>query len=125
MIKTLALNIWNRKFELPIEYDCYSNEKVTDAQINAVSELSNNLEIIDNSKELVEKYCKKDLSLDKDNKNKDNIFTYIIPHYIYVKRDDNPRIAIMCKYKYDMEHGIAIVIYHNGKVEIGKQDIIL
>lgn len=125
MINKIKINIWNRDFELPIEYDCYSDEKVTDAQINSLNVFLKNKLLLDKAKIFIEKYCKKDLSLDNDNKNKNNIFTYIVPHYIYVKRDDKPRIAIMCNYKYDIEHGLAIVFYQDGKIEVGIQDIIL
>ena len=125
MINKININIWNRDFELPIEYDCFSNEKVTGAQINAVNVFLKNKAMLDKAKSSIEEYCKKELNDDKENKNKDNIFTYIIPHYIYVKRDDKPRVAIMCKYKYDMEHGLAVVFHQNGKIEVGLQDIIL
>jgi len=56
----------------------------------------------------------------------DNIFKYIIPLDIYISRNQKQRtIAIMCKYKFDLEHGIAI-IYRNGKLsKIGLQDIII
>lgn len=125
MINKVKINIWDRNFELPVEYDCYSDEKVTSAQLNALKEFIIDTHIINKAKINVENYCKKALTLDKDNKQKENIFTYIIPHYIYVKREDNPRIAIMCKYKYDMEHGLAVVFSQNGKIEVGLQDIIL
>ena len=130
MIKKIKINIWNRGFELPIEYDCFSNEKVTDSQINALNVFLKDKALLDKAKISIEDYCKKDLDEDKenknkDNKNKDNIFTYIIPHYIYVKRDEKPRVALMCKYKYDMEHGLAVVFHSNGKIEVGLQDIIL
>jgi len=125
LIKKIKINIWNRDFELPVEYDCFSNEKVTDSQINALNDFLKNKVLLDKAKLSIEEYCKKDLDEDKENKNKDNIFTYIIPNYIYVKRDEKPRVAIMCKYKYDMEHGLAIVFYQNGKIEVGLQDIIL
>ena len=31
----------------------------------------------------------------------------------------------MCKYRYDEEHGLAVVFYSEGKVTVGDQDIIL
>ena len=31
----------------------------------------------------------------------------------------------MCKYRYDPEHGLAVVFSHEGKVSVGIQDIIL
>ena len=125
MIDTVKINIWKRNFELPIEYDCFSNEKVTVEQMNALNDFLKNISLLDKAKVFVEKYCSKYLELDEENKNKENIFTYIIPHYIYVKRDDKPKIALMCKYKYDLEHGLAIVFHQNGKIEVGLQDIIL
>lgn len=125
MIDTVKINIWKRNFELPIEYDCFSNEKVTVEQMNALNDFLKNISLLDKAKVFVEKYCSKALELDEENQNKENIFTYIIPHYIYVKRDDKPRIALMCKYKYDFEHGLAIVFHQNGKIEVGLQDIIL
>lgn len=49
-----------------------------------------------------------------------------MPKSIYAPHDKNAvKVAIMCNYKFDAEHGIA-VIFENGKYkEIGAQDIIL
>ena len=57
---------------------------------------------------------------------KDNIFSYIKPDYLFVKRDDEcPRVALMCKYRYEPENGLAIVYSSDGKAKVGIQDIIL
>lgn len=125
MIKKVKLCIWDRDFELPIEYDCYTGEKVTKEQIDAIEKFCKDKSLIMKTKSVAEKYCKKSLDADKDNQKKDNIFSYIKPDYLYVKREDKPRIAIMCKYRYDQEHGLAIVVTHDGKITVGLQDIIL
>ena len=63
---------------------------------------------------------------DDENAKKDNIFSYIKPECLFVKRDkENPRIAMICKYRYDLEHGLAVVFSSDGEVTVGMQDIIL
>ena len=53
----------------------------------------------------------------------ENVFKYVVPEKVYVTRDC--RVAIMCRYKFDLEHGIAVV-FKNGQFEqIGAQDIVL
>lgn len=53
----------------------------------------------------------------------DIIFRFVVPESIFVKRDG--RIALMCRYKFDIDHGIAIVFKDNNIVDVGQQDIIL
>lgn len=125
MTKTLDLNIWDRDFSLEIEFDCYSGEIVTKEQKKAIKDFASHPEWIIKAKTVVENYCKEQVMEDEENSKKDSIFSYIKPDYVFVKRDDNPRVAIMCKYRYDLEHGLAIVFTHDGQVIVGLQDIIL
>lgn len=126
MIKILNIEIWGRSFSLNIEYDCYSGEEITTKQIEAIERFCNNLNWIEKAKQDVVKYCEYEVNSDDENQKKDNIFSYIKPETIFVKRDDNKsRVALMCKYRYNMEHGLAIVFDASGNVTIGIQDIIL
>ncbi|NLD79778.1 MAG: hypothetical protein GX642_01225 [Smithella sp.] len=125
MINNLNIEIWGRNYDLRVEYDCYDNETVTDAQLRAVEGLSAHPELISVSKEQVEDFCREQVQQDFENNKKDNVFSYIKPEYLFVKHEKNPRVAIMCKYKYDIEHGIAIVFFSDGKIDVGTQDIIL
>ena len=126
MIESLEVSIWGRKFTLPVEYDCYEGEEVTKAQSQALKRFKSHTEWIEQSKSIVEKYCREQVMSDDENAKKDNIFSYIKPECIFVKRDkENPRIAMMCKYRYDLEHGLAVVFSSDGKVTVGMQDIIL
>ena len=126
MTETLTLNIWDREFTLPVEYDCYKGEKITDEQRAAVKNFSGHMEWIEASKLHIVEYCREQVLEDEDNQKKDNIFSYIKPDYLLVKRDaENPRVAMMCKYRYDPEHGLAVVFSYDGEINIGIQDIIL
>lgn len=126
MIKKVSIEIWERQFDLSVEFDCYTGESVTQEQLDAFDKFISAPKWIVNAKKEVEKYCKKQVLCDAANQKKDNIFSYIKPEAIFIKRDKKePRVAIMCKYRYDTEHGLAIVFDSFGNVTIGAQDIIL
>ncbi|MBQ2794298.1 MAG: hypothetical protein IJF05_06355 [Clostridia bacterium] len=126
MINTLDITIWSRAFSLPVEYDCYEGETVTREQIEAIQRFIKHMEWLEQAKKSVEKFCKDQVKRDKENDKKDNIFSYVKPEYVFVKRDEKqPRVALMCKYRYDLEHGLAIVFSSDGKISVGSQDIIL
>lgn len=125
MINELNISIWERTFLLPVEYDCYDDEVVTDAQKSAVKTLTMHPEWIVSAKAHVERFCREEVIADSENNKKDNIFSYIKPDYLFVKRDEHPRVAIMCKYRYDIEHGLAVVFATDGSVTVGLQDFIL
>ena len=56
----------------------------------------------------------------------DNIFKYVMPINIYIPRNKNKRVtAIMCNYKFDVEHGLAVVFENEVFMVIDAQDIIL
>ena len=126
MIESLDIIIWGRKFILPVEYDCYEGEEVTKEQLQAFRKFKSHTEWIEHSKIIVEDYCREQIMSDEENAQKDNIFSYIKPECLFVKRDKkNPRIAMMCKYRYDLEHGLAVVFTFDGEVAVGMQDMIL
>lgn len=126
MIESLEVSIWGRSFTLPVEYDCYEGEEVTKVQIHALKHFRSHTEWIEKSRSIVEDYCRDQVMSDDENAKKDNIFSYIKPECLFVKRDkNNPRISMMCKYRYDLEHGLAVVFSSDGEVTVGMQDIIL
>ena len=125
MTNTIELIVWGRSTSLRIEYDCYDGEEITVAQENAVKQFLSQGECIMKAKAQVEEFCREQVQADAENDKKDNVFSYIKPDYLFVKREDRPRVAIMCKYRYDMEHGLAIVFETDGTVTVGPQDIIL
>lgn len=120
------LNIWGREFELDIEYDCYSGEEVLPIQNEALKSFVGASMAISAAKNNVEKYCLMNNQVDMGTDYIDNIFKYVIPKYLFVKRNTDKRVvAIMCNYKFDIEHGLAIVFEDEKLTQIGKQDIIL
>lgn len=125
MINEISIIIWGREFILPVEYRCYDDEPVSKEQQNAVNVLRSHPEWLEHAKNAVEKYCWELVIEDEDNGKKNNIFSYVKPEYLFVKHEAKPRIAIICKYRYDIEHGLAAVFSVDGSITVGPQDIIL
>lgn len=119
-----TFTIWGRNFELDIIYECYPGEEVLDSQKEALKWL-NNSEIIEASLGAVKAYVEKtaDAHIDLPI---ENIFKYVMPKKVFIPHSKKtPNIAIMCDYKFDVEHGIAVVFESGKYKEIGTQDIIL
>ena len=119
----LTINIWQRQLSLPIEYDVYPGESITPLQKKAVEVFIREADI--NSAKMVIEYC-----IHKDGNHTgeriDNIFRYVMPRYIYVPNTTKERVvAIMCDYRFDEEHGLAIVYENEVLKEIGPEDTVL
>lgn len=125
MIDNLSISIWGRDFELPVNYNCYEGEKVTKEQILLLEEFIAHPEWIDHAKVIVENYCRQEVLEDDENQKKDNIFSYIKPTSVFVKHVKKPRMALICKYRYDEEHGLAVIFDKVGNITVGSEDIIL
>lgn len=126
MINEIKIKIWDREFTLPIEYDCAENEEVTAAQTEALNSFVSHAEWVEKARKVVEDYCKDALYEDEENQKKDNIFSYVKPKYLFIRHDEkNPRIALMCNYRYDVEHGLAVIFSADGGISVGMQDDIL
>lgn len=125
LINELEIQIWERDFTLPVKYDCYQGEEVTPEQIKALDRFKKRRKMIEKSKAKVEAYCREKVLEDDENEKKDNVFSYVKPEYLFVKREEDPRVIMMCKYRYDLEHGLAVVFSSNGSIVAGSQDMIL
>ena len=122
MYKTL--NVWGRDFQLEIVYEVYSEEEVLDEQITALSEFLKKKDVLLQDPTPVKEYCIKDRGEEVGN-SIDNIFKYVIPTSLYIKRETKKRVvALLCNYTFDIEHGLAIVFENEKLKEIGGQDII-
>lgn len=124
MKNKVKCTIWNREFELNVVFQNFPGEEVTANQ----EKISDSLESFDFDISLakVKEYIIKWNSEEVGSLEISNIFKYVIPKSVLIPREDEKQIfALMCNYKFDMEHGMAIV-FENGKLkEVGPQDIIL
>lgn len=124
MSDKVKITIWDREFELWVVYQNFPDEDVIDNQKKTISyALSMNFNDAQNA---VKEYIKKHNGEDIKEDGIANIFKYVMPNSLLVPRSYDKRIfAIMCDYKFDMEHGLAIVFENEKYKSVGAQDIIL
>lgn len=126
MSDKVKMTIWGRELEVGITYDCYSNEAVTELQKETVKLLIEAKSSVEASIDNVKAYCLANNKEDIGTESIENIFKYVAPKYLYVIRaNDMRKVAIMCNYKFDAEHGIAVVFENEKFVEVVKQDAVL
>ena len=113
-----------RDFELPVMFQNFSNEPITDLEKETARIIESPL--FDAAKHHVEEFI---LMRNKDELGAsriDNIFRYVMPKSILVCKDAHNRVfALMCNYRFDIEHGLAIVFENEKYKTVGYQDIIL
>ncbi len=121
----MKCKLWGREFNLEILYDCCDDERVLDTQKEALKDfMSSNY--ANDSLEQIKAYCLEHNNGELNEVMITNIFKYVIPKQLYLER--NPKkevIAILCDYKFDLEHGLAIVFEDGILREIGSEDSIL
>ena len=112
------LNIWGREFKLDVNYEMVDEEKITTKQKETRESFCNNSkELLDNPNFIIE-YCYKNAGNQIDGKI-ENIFKYVIPQELFIGEG---RVCLMCNYRFDLEHGLAIVFENNKLVKVCPQD---
>lgn len=121
----IKINIWNRDFSLPVVLECYDDEQILASQNEAFDWIKSENEQIEKSLESVERYVIKNDSKELTKKEVDNIFKYVMPKTIYIPHVKKPTVVILCNYKFDPEHGLAVV-FENGKFKkVDSEDAVL
>ena len=112
----IKMKIWGREFKLDFVYDCYEGEEILESQIAALYDFIKYMkskDAMNKSLDKVKDYILSDDENDLDKDTIDNIFKYVIPKSIFIYREKGS-IALLCDYKFDNEHGLA-VFFKNGK----------
>jgi len=121
-----TITIWERQFDLQVIFDCFDNEEVLPIQEQALKEFLKAENTIQESKKQLKKYILNDEYAEIEGNSIDNIFKYVIPTDIYIPRTPETRtVALLCDYRFNEEHGIAVVFENEQFKEIGEQDIVL
>ena len=121
----IKMNIWGRDFDLTVMIKQFKGKDITDEQNDAVEKFESSEKMVNAAKDEVEKYIIKNGLKDAGVDSVDNIFKYVIPKTISVPKSKKRIVAIMCNFKFDMEHGLAIVFEDEKLKKIGPQDIVL
>ena len=120
----ISLMIWNREFDLEVKYYNFPDQEVSDNQRKTAENIRN----VDFNQVLneVKEYIKNNNNNMLAEKDIINVFKYIMPKKFLVFRSENIRVfSIICDYKFDMEHGIAIMFENEKFTFIGSTDEVL
>ena len=128
--KNQELNFGGRKFKVRISYDNYEGEKITKNQRNTKDSIKN-IDFKGSFKSLrkfIHDNNERDLNeFDRSDSKIKNPFRYVKPTSVLVPKDqkNSSTFHILCNYRFDPEHGIAIT-YENGKPKkVVHQDYVL
>lgn len=122
----VSITIWGRAFQLPVCLECYDDEEILITQQDAYTQFFKDGDHIEQSKAFVEEYLiSKNPSAFPDRK-VDSIFKYVMPTSIFVPHNKaHPYVILLCNYKFDSEHGLAIVYEDNIVRKVCSEDLIL
>lgn len=115
------LNIWGREFNIEVVFDIYEGEQISQKQEEALSEF------ISKSHELlIDPSCLKEYLTKTSNGQVpdpiDNIFKYVLPRTLLVGRSNDKRVVVLlCDYRFDTEHGIAILFENEMFAKVSSQ----
>ena len=125
LMNNVNLMIWGRLFNLPVVFDCYGNESVLPEQKKAIDMFCNAEKAIEAAETAVEAYCLKLNSKEINESSISNIFKYVMPYSLYVRRSTSDRyVGLMCRYRFNPEDGLVVLFKNETAFEIGTTDIL-
>lgn len=120
------MTIWGRAFELPVAFDCYENETILPEQQEALDKLLHSEKAINSAKRAVESYCLKMNASEIGADGIANIFKYVMPYSLFVRRSttSDRYVGLMCKYRFNPEDGLVVLFKNEEVYDIGTSDIL-
>ena len=119
----VKMEIWGREFNLEVFYKNYKGKEITENQKLSYEKFILDTDAIDKSKKKLVAYIENNY---KEAGKVDNIFKYVIPKMIYIPKEEKQRVcALLCDFKFDIEHGLALVFENEKIKEVVSQDDIL
>lgn len=115
--------VWKRDFCLSCVLQKYPGLNFTEKQnkcLNAIPEMD-----FDRALGAVKEYVLAKNKNEMDENEINNIFKYVMPKQFYVPRSDDCLVALMCDYRFDSEHGIAVVFADGKYKKVCTQDEVL
>lgn len=123
----INLNIWGRNLNIKIVADIFPGEEITELQNETfIRFMESKDEIFKQAFIRFKEYCLHNYS-DKVDEKFENIFSYIIPKSIYIRREQGDKhiAGIFCKFRFDRENDLVAYVENECVTKIGTQDIIL
>ena len=122
----MKFEVWGREFDIDVVFNNFPGEEVTQIQKQTFENFINNKEkFFADCYEAIKNYCLREY---KDEVGDfENIFKFVMPCAIFIKKSVTQRrvIGLLCNFRFDIEHGLAVKFVDECVEEVGAQDIIL
>lgn len=124
-MRCLTTSIWGRDYELKVYMEHCSDEEVLPSQERTLERLMQSWQAVENSLESVKLYCIENNGQGIKERPISNIFKYVVPQALYVSREDEGRVILLCAYRFDVEHGVGVEFINNELGRIDQQDMLI
>jgi hypothetical protein len=123
---SLTREVWGRELDLRVSFEDLDDVGVGAEQWAALGHIILKWDAVDGSLPALQKYYREQNPSELEGMPDDNAFRYVMPKYLFVPQGVKKRtVALMCDYRFDPEHGLALVFENETLREIGPQDVIL
>lgn len=123
---SLTREVWGREFDLQVVFEDLDDKGVYESQWKALGGIITEWQAIDESLQALKEYCLEQNPDEFKGQPLDNVFRFVMLKYLFIPQGVKRRtIALMCDYRFDPEHGIALVFENEKLATIGSQDVIL
>ena len=124
----IVMSTWGKEITLEVRFDLLDDERVTSRQAYALGAIFVSWGAVNAALDAVKSYCLENdgnmLASECGTARIDDIFDVVEPYSLFVVRDDSKRsVALMCHYRLDPEHGLALLFENERLTKIGSEDI--
>lgn len=124
----IVMSTWGKEITLEVRFDLLDDERVTSRQAYALGAIFVLWDAVSAALDAVKSYCLENdgdmLASECGTARIDDIFDIVEPYSLFVVRDDSKRsVALMCHYRLDPEHGLALLFENERLTKIGPEDI--
>ena len=124
----IVMSTWGKEITLEVRFDLLDDERVTSKQAYALGAIFVSWGSVNGAFDALRSYCLEHdgdmLASECGTARIDDIFDIVEPYSLFVVRNDSKRsVALMCHYRLDPEHGLALLFENERLTQIGPEDI--
>ena len=125
----IVMSTWGKEITLEVRFDLLDDERVTSKQAYALGAIFVLWGAVNGALDALRSYCLENdgdmLASECGTARIDDIFDVVEPYSLFVVRNDSKRsVALMCHYRLDPEHGLALLFENERLTKIGPEDIV-
>ena len=127
-MSSIVMSTWGKEITLEVRFDLLDDERISSMQAYALGTIFVSWGAVNAALDAVKSYCLENdgnmFASECGTARIDDIFDVVEPYSLFVVRDNSKRsVALMCHYRLDPEHGLALLFENERLTKIGPEDI--